>query len=231
MKWVAREGPDQGKAKVTIDGLTKCVCDLYSARVQTNAQLDFGSGSSATHTLVLRVLGTKSAGSRDANVAVDAFVVGGATVQDDSPKIQYNNWKGSSFKSSSGGTFRTNDTARAFAKFTFEGTSVEWLTAKGPAYGNANMFVDGATKATYNLYAPKVQWQAVVPFAGLSAGQHTIEIRPVGTKPVVVDAFRGRVMPVGVVTLSNDAAGEDGCWLFMTLALGLIALWIARLQS
>ncbi len=57
--------------------------------------------------------------------------------------------------------------------------------------------IDGVSKGTYNLYQLTQKWQVVIPFTGSSAGQHTLEIRPLGTKAVVVDAFRGRLTPVG----------------------------------
>jgi hypothetical protein len=81
---------------------------------------------------------------------------------------------------------------------TFTGTSVKWVTALGPGYGQAKVKIDGQLVETVDLYAASQQWQVVKSYGGLSAGTHTLKLKVLGTKKakssgtaVVVDAFGG----------------------------------------
>ena len=62
----------------------------------------------------------------------------------------------------------------------------------------AQVFIDGADKGVFNLFAKQPQFQVSIGFGNLGPGTHTIEIHPLHQKvkkskgyPVVVDAFRG----------------------------------------
>src|SRR5207244_2802073 len=71
--WLARKGPDRGRAAVTIDGVSKGTVDLYSADVTSAAKIYAGLAN-RRHTIVVRVLGTKSAAASAVNVSVDGFI-------------------------------------------------------------------------------------------------------------------------------------------------------------
>jgi Subtilase family len=73
---VATRGPNRGKARVYVDGVSVATVDLYNSTTQYRRVVwarDFGS--SGTHTVELRVLGTKNASSSDKRVDFDAFLV------------------------------------------------------------------------------------------------------------------------------------------------------------
>lgn len=211
VKWLSLKGPDQGKAQVLIDGVNKGTIDLYSPTLQYQFSKSFGQLSNVKHALIIQVLGTKNSNASDTKVAVDAFIVGTTTTQDNSTAIQYGDWSGRKSAGASGGTFRFSGALGAVVKFGFTGTSVEWITAKGPSYGKAKVLIDGLQVGkTIDLYASTQQWQFSKPFTGLSAGSHTIQIMPLGTKraastgtAVVVDAFRGPISPRGL-TLTDE---------------------------
>jgi bacillopeptidase F len=70
------------------------------------------------------------------------------------------------------------------------------VTARGPAYGKAQIWVDGVLKKTVNLYNASQQWQYPVTVSGLAYGHHTVVIKVLGTKSslstgtgVVCDGF------------------------------------------
>ncbi len=80
--------------------------------------------------------------------------------------------------------------------FPFSGTGIDWVTATGPGYGQAQVTIDGVSKGTVDLYQPSVQWQVLESYSGLSSGSHTIVVKVLGKKNasstgtgVVVDAF------------------------------------------
>src|SRR5439155_17109818 len=117
----------------------------------------FSGLTNAAHAIVVKVLGTKNASSTDTWVPVDAFTVGSVTTQESSPAVKLGNWTGQSDANASGGTYRISGTAGAKATLLFTGTSIDWVTATGPAYGQAQVTIDGVSKGTVDLYTSSVQ--------------------------------------------------------------------------
>lgn len=204
VKWISLRGPNQGKAQVEIDGIDKGTFDLYSATRQYRFSKKFKKLKAGKHTLTIKVLGTKNTNSSDTNVVVDAFVVGKTTTQDDSNAVAYNKWDGKKKADASGGGYRASAKKNAKARFTFTSTRVDWITAKGPAYGKAKVLIDGIDQGDFDLYSATQQWQVAIPFTSLSDGQHMIEVRPLGIRnkkstgsSIIIDAFRGPFTAIG----------------------------------
>ncbi|MGB8647946.1 MAG: FG-GAP repeat protein [Anaerolineae bacterium] len=207
IRWITMTGPDQGKATVTIGANTYTV-DLYSAAPQWNVVKTYSGLAAGAHTITIKVSATKNAASTGVNVVVDAFSVNNGTpLQENSLLIQYDNWTGKSSASASGGSYRATgpklyNRVQSYAQLTFTGTSITWITAKGPSYGKAIVTIDGMNKGTFDLYRSTAQWQAAIQFTNLGAGTHVIKILPQGTRNaaatsanVVVDAFSGPIIP------------------------------------
>ena len=193
--WVTRTGPDQGKASVTIDGVNKGTVDLYSAAPAASNKVYPGLASKV-HTIVIKVLGTKNASSTATNVRLDAFIVGATTTQESDTKIQYDTWKSTAQAAATDGTYRSTTNNKATVTVTFTGTSIDWQTTKGKAYGKASVKIDGVAKGTFDMYQAATAWQSPISFTGLSAGPHTMVIQVLGQKnasatsnKVVVDGF------------------------------------------
>ena len=73
--WVAPKGPGHGMAEVWVDGAKAATVDLYAPSEEPQAAVFSKSwASSGTHTVEVRVLGTKNAASSGKRVSVDAFV-------------------------------------------------------------------------------------------------------------------------------------------------------------
>jgi hypothetical protein len=193
--WVTREGPNQGIATVTVDGKNKGNVNLYATTAKSFSK-GYSGLTSKSHTIVIRVTGTKAHASTKSNVAVDAFIVGLTTTQETAPAITYDSWTGASSTSASGGTYRTDGKANATSSLTFTGTGITWVTATGPSEVKASESIDGTVVGTVDLYASTVNWQVAESFGGLAAGTHTIVVTVLGIKDkastgtqVVVDAF------------------------------------------
>ena len=74
--WISTTGANRGKAEVWLDGVKVKTIDLYSATTQPR-RVVFSQGGLAptrSHTLQVRVLGTKNASSSGKRVDIDAFV-------------------------------------------------------------------------------------------------------------------------------------------------------------
>jgi len=74
VSWLTHLGPNQGRARVSVDGQFKGVFDLYSASSQARTYAFAGLAWKA-HTVKVTVLGTKNTSSRGAWVALDGFEV------------------------------------------------------------------------------------------------------------------------------------------------------------
>lgn len=190
VKWVYVSGPDEGNAKVTIDGQNKGQVSLYNAVKQYNVTKLYGGLANASHTIVIQVLGNHAVGSTGNKVVVDAFIVGSTRTEDSNKAVRYNSWIGVSNVNTLGGAFRYSQTLGEVAKFASSGTAVTWVTIKGPGYGKAQVILDSVDKGTFDLYAPTAQYQAGIPFAGLSPGPHLIEIHVLHTKNSAATAYK-----------------------------------------
>jgi hypothetical protein len=193
--WVTRTGPDQGKAKVVIDGASQGTFDLYSASDASSNKVFSGLASKA-HTIVITVLHTKNAASTGFNVRLDAFLVGATTSQESDPAITYDAWVSTAQAKATDGTYRAAAKTPATVTVTFSGTAIDWVSAKGKAFGKASVTIDGASQGTVDLYQATAAWQAKFTFTGLASGTHTMTIQVLGTKSaaatgtkVIVDGF------------------------------------------
>jgi len=204
IKWLTRKGPSMGKALVTIDGVNKGTFDLYRA-TGLNQQFLFSGLASAAHNIVIKVTGSKNANAAGFFIPLDGFQVGSSTkvVQESALAVQYDKWMGRQQNAASGGSYRINSSVGT-AEFNFGGTSINFVTARGPGYGKVNVFIDDQlVSPNLDLYAPTQQWQYKMGYAGLANGPHIIDIEPTHTKNasskgygVVLDAFEAFPAPV-----------------------------------
>lgn len=197
LTWFARRGPDMGQARVTIDGVSKGIVDLYSPTEDWSFSKTFGKLGDTKHSLVIRVLGTKNALSTGTTVAVDAFQWGGVKTEDSDVRVKFSAWSETANTHASGGSYHSSGNANAIVRFTFQGDEITWLTAKGPNYGEARVVID-TDEWVVDLYAKKIKWGREITFTPLSDGTHIIEIHVLGTKNIKsggtiipLDGFRG----------------------------------------
>jgi predicted outer membrane repeat protein len=204
IKWITRKGPDMGIASVVIDGVNRGSYDLYNQNLLWKQQTAFSGLSAGAHKITIQVTGNKNPLSSDNNVAVDGFAMGTATVQESANNVQYNNWTAKAQTAAIRGSYRINDVVGSVARCSFSGSSITLLTARGPTYGYANVYIDGVIKSSnVDLYSGTQQWQFPLTYSGLSATDHTIEVRPTHAKnpnskgySVVIDAFTGPFVPL-----------------------------------
>lgn len=121
------------------------------------------------------------------------------TFQETTVQVRYGSWQGVSHSSADGGTYRQSAVEDATVRFSFTGTEVTWITAKGRDKGIAEVSIDEVSRGTFDLYSPTERWGVALTFSGLPYGSHTLAVRVTGAKNaasmgrwVVVDAFRVR---------------------------------------
>jgi Bacterial Ig domain len=132
-------------------------------------------------------------------------------------------WHGSRSRAWSAGTasFNRSDTARA--RFAFAGTTVRWISFRGPWAGIARVHVDDVFVEEVDLYAATEQVQAVVfSRTGLTAGAHSLTVESTGRKnaasgdyAVVVDAFEvapASPLPTIGTRMEETGLSRTGAW-------------------
>src|SRR5947208_3278473 len=122
-----------------------------------------------------------------------------ARVEESDPSVSYTvGWtQGDTSGTWSGGAAAVSTTPGAQATFSFSGTAISWIGARGTQSGIARVSLDGAFVAEVDLYSSTEQIQAAVFSAtGLADTSHTLTIEGTGRQNaasqnalIVVDAF------------------------------------------
>jgi hypothetical protein len=194
--WLTHRGPDQGMARVFVDGRSQGTFNLYALEHRARS-FAFAGLARTSHTVKVKVLGVKDPSSAGTSVAVDGFEVRSGTGirQESAPEIRYDSWTGVSRAAASGGSYRTSSSRAASTSLAFTGRTITWITATGPAYGRARVVIDGQVHKV-DLYRSTHRWRVPITYRGLPEGKHHIRVSPLGTKSapsrsrqVVVDAF------------------------------------------
>jgi hypothetical protein len=160
--------------------------------------------ANTSHTLTIEVTGQQNAAATAAFIIVDAFDVPAVTVsrlQETDPDISYAplaGWtQGDTSRAWSAGIAALSTTTGAQASFTFTGTGISWIGARGPQTGIARVTLDGVVQPPVDTYSATEQIQAEV-FAkkDLADTQHTLTIEVTGQQNaasssplIVVDGF------------------------------------------
>lgn len=82
----------------------------------------------------------------------------------------------------SGGGLKYSNQTGARATFSFSGTGIKWITAKGPMMGKARVYLDGVNMGLVDLYSSTVKVNVVLQKMGLTPGAHTLAIEVSGQK-------------------------------------------------
>ena len=171
--WYTITDPYQGIANVYIDGKTKPSVNNYSSTTKYKVARTFSGLSSGTHSIAIRVSGTKGSSSgKDARVSIDAFKVGGLY---GTPNLAYK-WATVSSSGAQGGSYLAARFPWTEMTFVFAGTRIDWRTVMGPAMGKAAVYIDGVSKGTFDNYSGVTISKFMRSFTGLSDGVHTIRI-------------------------------------------------------
>jgi hypothetical protein len=193
--WIAARGTQCGIARVFLDGTLVATVDAYSPREQIQAALFTATGlADAPHTLTITSTGAQNPAAIGNLVVIDAFEVTtpGIMVQETDPSISYGaGWVlGIRDHAYNQAITAESNTTGARATFTFTGTGISWVSARGPQTGTARVSVDGAFVTDIDTYAPTESPQHTIFSArGLAAGTHTLTMEVTGKNPLSRDAW------------------------------------------
>jgi hypothetical protein len=176
-----------GYGEVWVDGVKKGTASFYAASTVYNVKVFTTSALSAgTHTVQVRVPGTKPAASSGTFVALDYLALGSTFVQETGATGAFRRLSASA---ASGGSYDVvghtttgdNGTLPSYA-MTFRGTGVKVYVTRWTGAGPARMYIDGVLKATVNLTRSSTAYrQLAYSASGLTDARHTISIVAAGT--------------------------------------------------
>jgi trimeric autotransporter adhesin len=111
--------------------------------------------------------------------------------QENSSRISYSSgFRRAALSGASGGYVRYASLSQRWARLSFSGTSVAWVTTLAPRRGIAQIWLDGAKVATIDLYAVSSQKRRVTWASVVAPGTHTLEVRITGTKRAAASGTR-----------------------------------------
>jgi predicted outer membrane repeat protein len=96
--------------------------------------------------------------------------------------VQYDGWRGFKNNSANGGFYRMSNVTADAVTYKFTGTSIKWITRKGPNMGKAFVSIDGGTSSIIDLYNSSTLWNQQILFGNLTNAAHTIVIKVGGLK-------------------------------------------------
>jgi cell wall-associated NlpC family hydrolase len=200
--WIGPRFSSYGRAAVYLDGRYQRTVSQYAARASHRQIIWAIEGLSAgRHTLTIQVLGEKDAASRGTIIAVDGFTADELIVprfEEDDARIKHRGtWVSGASTSTSAGGYAYARHADSYVVIPFWGSAIRWIGVRGPAYGMAEVYLDGRSMGVVDLYAPVVEYGANVwSVGGLADGYHAVVIRVLGRgspasagASVLLDAF------------------------------------------
>jgi hypothetical protein len=178
-----------GYGDVYLDGVKKATASFYAAATAWKSKVWTSPALSAgTHTVEVRVLGTKPGGSAGTDVALDYLTVGSSVLQESAAHQAFRRLLTATTQAS-GGSYdlvshkTSGDTGEGPTyRVTVKSTGLRLFATKTPSAGTVAVYVDGVLKATVSLRTPDVHYQQLVyAVSGLSEGRHAVRVVCVGT--------------------------------------------------
>lgn len=190
LDWITCVAPSYGVARVSVDGGTPQLVDLYRPQLAYQQNVwSTGVLPSGTHTVRIEWTGQKNASSGGTFIGMDALLVSGMlktaprVEQTDAAAVMNGAWTSWADARLSGGSYAWTNSAGGSVTLAFDGTRFDWLTCTAPGYGIARVRVDGGPAVLVDLYSPSLAFQRNVWSSGdLSSGRHTVTIEWTGTK-------------------------------------------------
>jgi hypothetical protein len=193
LTWVAKTGPQYGKATLVLDAESPVIVDLYSkTELYRQEVYDTGVLAEGAHKLLIRWTGTKNAAATATNIGIDALKVtgtltqakGATRYQGGESSLSYAGlWMPVTNSAASGGGFSYGGSAGVTVNVAFKGTYMAWIAKTSSLYGKALVSLDGGAAVTVDLYSATAAYKQVVYNTGLIADtDHTVSISWSGSK-------------------------------------------------
>jgi len=170
-------GPAFGRARIQIDGRYRTTIDRYRPSFAVVPRIFSGSGRGA-HTLQVSIVAPGPGHPGAVGAGVDAIADVNGTRR--APAGAAARWGAETAGSAAGGRYVASSVAGARASFRFRGPAVTIITATGPRFGRAEVWVDGTLKRRIDLSAATTTFGVTRTIGGLADRVHTVRIVVLG---------------------------------------------------
>lgn len=178
---VLYRAPNQGKVRILVDDTPVETLDLYWTSPQYRYEWKYQfSKPLRAHQVKVIVLHEKRNSSKGYQICFDGSRIGSAFTDDANYGIRYGSWSGVLNEKAMARGYRLSSNKNASVTFTTFGRSFQWITARGPNYGQAAIYADAILVATVDLYHPAQAWQQTILVDNLGQGFHTVSIVVLG---------------------------------------------------
>jgi len=170
-------GPTFGRARIEIDGAYRTTIDRYRPSFAVVPRTFTGSGRGA-HTIQVSIVAPGPGHPGAVGTGVDAIADVDGTRP--SPAGAAARWGAETAASAAGGRYVASSVAGARATFRFRGPAVTIITATGPRFGRAEIWVDGTLERRIDLSAATTTFGAARTVGGLTDRVHTVKVVVLG---------------------------------------------------
>jgi N-acetylglucosamine-6-sulfatase len=179
---ITYRGPDQGLMRVKIDGIEQPEVDLYAPTPEYRHVVRYGDLSLARHTIVVSPRNQRNPESVNAYIRIDAFDAAGKVIENDNSMVTYSGWAGVNRAGAYLKSYRQSSTMRAALTFFVERQTFTLITARGPAFGIADIYINGSLHQSIDLYSPTLMLQQEIVITGPTTTSKPIRIEVSGRK-------------------------------------------------
>lgn len=177
------KGPKQGKVRILVDDKPIGTLDLYQASPTYRFEWNFiFPNPDKSHKIKIVVLREKRLASTGYQICFDGLRADTVFTDDTSYAIRYGAWSGIWSNKATNGGYRLTKIEDSQITFTTRGRSFRWITARGPNYGKAAVYVDSQLVSTVDLYFPTQMWQQTILIDTPGPGEHVVSIVALGKK-------------------------------------------------
>jgi GH25 family lysozyme M1 (1,4-beta-N-acetylmuramidase) len=168
-------GPGFGRTRIEIDGRFRTRVDGERASFELVPRAFTGLGAGA-HTITAVTLDARP--GDPSGTAIDAIVDRNGTRR--SPTTTRAVWGTATAPDAHGGRYAFTGVESAETTLRFRGTAISFRTITGPAFGKAQIWIDGSPVGRRDLSAPAVTYDVLRTFDGLANRVHRIRVIVVG---------------------------------------------------
>jgi fibronectin type 3 domain-containing protein len=185
LSWTGNGEPDLASYNVYRSGTaTGPFTKLTSTAVSSFSDTAAPAGATSYY----QVTAVDTSGNESPPSATASATVPQRTFQE-SAATYVGSWASQSDSRFNGAGSKYSKTPGSKAYFSFTGSSVRWITSKGPLRGTAKIWYDGVYQGTVDLASPTAEFNTVGWTSPVRSGTHKLQVYVAGSKRVDVDAF------------------------------------------
>jgi TPP-dependent pyruvate/acetoin dehydrogenase alpha subunit len=200
---------NMGIVGISVDGGAETMVDAYgTSRVEQSLIYTSPTLAAGSHSVKVRITGTKRAASRGTYAVADRVDVTSASMvslnDTNSAFVYAGTWSTSTPVSAYQSNNHFSNTTGSYYQVSFTGTQATIYTEKNSNMGIVGVSVDGAAEAMADAYnGSRIEQSLLYSTPTLAAGAHTLRVRITGTKRAASTGYYATADRVDVTSSST----------------------------